>query len=174
VTNNRVVIVCTLAWVVFLPVLIGAQQAGRILYLLDFLNAGGFTFGWLVLWRYTPAALRAARDAFMGRRLLGRGAMLVIGIVKTWAAMLVRTHALWWWRWVGEPDGGLDSIPMAIAAALILGGGACHVVASAMKEDAFDVPPLSARMLWGALIASLVLGAVIAGARWSNELRAIL
>ena len=52
-----------------------------------------------------------------------------------------------------EPDGGLDSLPMAIAAYLIIGGGACHLAASTMKEDCVEAPALSARLLWSAMIS---------------------
>lgn len=161
-TNSRVVLLCLLSWLAFIPGLWFAP----FVYFLDVVNALGFTFGVAVLWRYAPGAVWVVINAIRGKRL-GRGAMLVFGIEQTWAAMVIRTCAIWWWRWLGEPDGGLDSVPMAIAAFLIIGGGACHAAASASREDDIEVPVLSARLLWGALGSGLILGAGIAAGRWN-------
>jgi hypothetical protein len=93
--------------------------------------------------------------------------MLVLGIVQTWTAMIGRTVAIWRWRWLAEPLGGLDSVSMAAVAWLIIGGGACHLAASAMPDDHIERPQMSARLLWGALASGLVLGAAIACGRWT-------
>jgi len=158
-TNNRIVIACLLSWLLFIPV-----TWTPILYALDFVNALGFTFGAVVLWRYTPGAFWALYMIARGKPI-GRGAMLVLGIVQTWLAMIVRTLAIWRWRWLVEPVGGLDSIVMAFAAWLIIGGGVCHLAASTMPADKVECPQLSARLLWGALVAGLMLGACIAYGR---------
>lgn len=160
-TNNRIVLACFLSWLVFIPSIIWFQFT----YFLDFVNALGFTFGCAVLWRYMPGGFWALLKVGRGKPI-GRGEMLVLGIVQTWLAMIVRTSAIWNWRWLGEPDGGLDSIPMAIAAYLIIGGGACHLAASAMPEDHIQRPRLSGWLLWGALGTGIVLGAGIAYGRW--------
>lgn len=159
-TNNRIVLACLLAWLLFIP----GVTWPPMLYFLDFVNALGFTFGCAVLWRYTPGGFWAMLKVITGHQI-GRGEMLVLGIVKTWLAMVIRTGAIWHWRWLGEPDGGLDSIPMAIAAYLIIGGGACHLSASTMPADCVQRPRLSAQLLWGALVTGLVLGAGIAYGR---------
>lgn len=161
-TNNRIVIACMLSWLLFVPAV-----AAPILYVLDFINALGFTLGMAVLWRYLPGGTWAVIHALRGETI-GRGAMLILGIVQTWIAMVARTLAIWHWRWLGEPEGGLDSFWMAAAATLIIGGGACHLAASAMPDDCVEVPKLSARLLLGALVSGLVLGAAIAYGRWSN------
>lgn len=160
-TNNRIIIVGLLSWVLFIPGMIWSP----FFYFLDFINALGFTFGCAVLWRYLPGGFWAVFSALRGWPV-GRGAMLVLGIVQTWLAMVVRTAAIWNWRWMGEPDGGLDSVPMAIAACLIIGGGACHLAASTMPEDHVQRPRLSGWLLWGALVAGFALGAGIAFGRW--------
>lgn len=160
-TNNRIIIAVLLSWLLFIP---GVTWA-PFLYFLDFINALGFTFGCAVLWRYAPGALWALLAALRGQSI-GRGAMLVLGIIQTWLAMVIRTAAIWNWRWFREPDGGLDSVAMAIAAYLIIGGGACHQAASTMPEDHVQRPRLSAWLLWGALVAGLMLGAGIAYGRW--------
>lgn len=162
-TNSRIVLICLLSWLMFLP---GVTFA-PFLYFLDIVNALGFTFGIAVLWRYAPGAAWVLLNALRGRPL-GRGAMLIFGIEQTWAAMVIRTSAIWYWRYLKEPDGGLDSLPMAIAAYLIIGGGACHATASAMREDDVEVPLLSGRLLWGALGCGLALGAGIAAGRWNG------
>lgn len=161
-TNSRVVIACLLSWLLFLP----AVTWVPLLYVLDFVNALGFTFGTLVLWRYAPGAFWALRCVLRGQPI-GRGSMLVLGIVKTWLAMVIRTLAIWRWRWLGEPVGGLDSFTMALAAWLIIGGGVCHLVASTMPDDRVECPQLSGRFLWGAIIAGLTLGACIAYGRFN-------
>jgi hypothetical protein len=160
-TNNRIIIAGLLSWLLFIPGLIWSP----FFYFLDFINAMGFTFGCAVLWRYLPGGFWTLLNAVRGRPV-GRGAMLVLGIVQTWLAMIIRTGAIWQWRLLGEPDGGLDSTAMAIAAYLIIGGGACHLAASTMPEDHIQRPRLSAWLLWGALLAGLVLGTGIAFGRW--------
>lgn len=160
--NNRIIIAIVLSWLLFVPSIIWTP----LLYLLDFINAFGFTLGCAALWRYTPGAYWAMLYALRGHSL-GRGSMLVLGIVQTWLAMILRTAAIWQWRWLGEPDGGLDSVMMAVAAYLIIGGGACHVQASTMKEDKVEVPRLSAGLVGGSLIAGLLIGAGIAYWRWT-------
>jgi hypothetical protein len=109
-TNNRIVAAVLLSWLLFFP----AVASAPLLYVLDIINALGFTFGAAVLWRYIPGAIWALRGVLRGRPI-GRGSMLVLGIVQTWAAMVIRTCAIWQWRWQGEPDAGLDSITMAAA-----------------------------------------------------------
>lgn len=160
--NNRIVVAILLSWVLFVPGLAWPP----LLYFLDFINALGFTFGCAVLWRYAPGAFWALLRVLRGKPL-GRGAMLVLGIIQTWLAMIVRTVALWQWRWLIEPTGGLDSVTMAVAAYLIIGGGACHLQASTMPDDTIERPRLSAGLLWGALAAGLALGGGIAYGRWS-------
>lgn len=160
-TNNRIVVACFLSWLVFLP----AVGWAPLLYVLDFINALGLTFGAAVLWRYMPGALWSLCKV-LGGRPIGRGSMLVLGIIQTWLAMVGRTCLIWYWRWFSEPLGGLDSVGMAAVAWLIIGGGACHAAASAMKEDHIEVPALSAKLLWGALVSGLLLGAAIAFCRW--------
>jgi hypothetical protein len=160
-TNNRVVAATLLSWLLFFP----AAGWGPILYVLDVINALGLTFGAVVLWRYLPGAVWALRGA-LRRQPIGRGSMLVLGIVQTWIAMVGRTLLIWHWRWLGEPDGGLDSIGMAAVAWLIIGGGACHLQASTMKADDVQVPELSAKLQWSALVVGVVLGAGIAVGRW--------
>lgn len=160
-TNNRIIIAGLLSWLLFIPGMVWSP----FLYFLDFVNALGFTFGCAVLWRYLPGGFWAILNALTARPV-GRGAMLVLGIVQTWMAMVVRTAAIWNWRWLGEPDGGLDSVAMAIAAYLIIGGGACHLAASTMPEDHVQRPRLSGWLLWGALVVGLLLGAGIAYGRW--------
>lgn len=162
-TNNRIILACLLSWLVFIPGVIWSPFA----YFLDFVNALGFTFGCAVLWRYGLGAFWALLKVARGKPI-GRGEMLVLGIVQTWFAMIVRTCAIWQWRWLREPDGGLDSIPMAIAAYFIISGGACHLAASTMPEDHIQRPRLSGRLLWGALGSGIVLGAGIAYGRLAN------
>lgn len=161
-TNNRIVVASLGAWLLFVPLIIWTP----LLYLLDFINALGFTFGAAVLWRYAPGAFWALCMIARGEPI-GRGAMLVLGIVQTWMAMVGRTLVIWRWRWLSEPIGGLDSIPMSTVAWLIIAGGACHLAASAMPDDHVERPKMSARLLWGALMAGLILGAAIACGRWA-------
>lgn len=161
-TNNRVVIACLLSWILFIPSITWVP----FLYFSDFLNALGFTFGCAVLWRYSIGGFWALLKVGRGKPI-GRGEMLVLGIVQTWLAMIVRTSAIWNWRFLGEPDGGLDSIPMAIAAYLIIGGGACHAQASTMPDDHIERPRLGAKLIWGALASGVVLGVGIAYGRWT-------
>jgi hypothetical protein len=163
-TNNRIVVVILLSWLLFFP----AIGWGPLLYVLDVINALGFTFGAAVLWRYIPGAIWALRGVLRGKPI-GRGSMLVLGIVQTWAAMVIRTCTIWQWRWLGEPNGGLDSVSMAVAAFLIIGGGACHAQASTMTADNVQVPELSAKLLWSALASGLILGAGIAYGRWEMD-----
>jgi hypothetical protein len=153
VTNNRIVVATLLSW---------------LLFVLDFINALGLTYGVAVLVRYLPGAIWALRGV-LKKRPIGRGSMLVLGIVQTWIAMIGRTLLIWHWRWLGEPDGGLDSLGMAFVAWLIIGGGACHLQASTMKADNVQVPELSARLQWSALVAGLVIGAGIAYGRWRMD-----
>lgn len=160
-TNNRIVAATLLSWLLFFP----AVGWLPLLYVLDGINALGLTYGLAVLWRYTPGAIWALRGV-LRRRPIGRGSMLVLGIEQTWLAMIGRTLLIWHWRWLKEPDAGLDSIPMAIVAWLIIGGGACHLQASTMKADNVQVPELSAQLQWSAIVAGLVLGAGIAYGRW--------
>lgn len=162
-TNNRIVAACLLSWLVFIP----AVGWSQLLYVLDFINALGFTFGVATLWRYTPGAVWAVRQVFRGKPI-GRGSMLVLGIIQTWIAMIGRTCLIWNWRYYGEPEGGLDSIGMAAVAWLMIGGGACHQAASAMKEDGAETPVLTAKLLWGSLIAGLFLGGGIAYGRLTH------
>lgn len=161
-TNNRIVIAILLSWLLLLPGLLWPP----LLYLLDFINALGFTFGCTVLYRYLPGAFWALLRVFRGKPI-GRGAMLVLGIDQTWLAMIIRTVAIWQWRYMGEPDGGLDTIKMTMAAFLIIGGGACHLQASTMPDDFVELPRLSAKLLWGALISGLILGGCISFGRWT-------
>lgn len=160
-TNNRVVLATLLSWLLFFP----AVGWLPLIYVLDIINALGFTFGTAVLFRYIPGGVWALRGVLRGKPI-GRGSMLVLGIIQTWVAMVGRTLLIWRWRWLGEPDGGLDSIGMAVCAMLIIGGGACHLQASTMRSDNAQVPELSAKLLWSALVAGLVLGAGIAYGRW--------
>lgn len=160
-TNNRIVVAVLLSWLLFFP----AVGWGPLLYVLDFINALGFTFGAAVLWRYIPGAIWALRG-ILRKRPIGRGSMLVLGIVQTWAAMVGRTLLIWRWRWLLEPVGGLDSVGMSICAMLIIGGGACHLQASTMQADDDHAPELSAKLLWSSLAAGLILGAGIAYGRW--------
>lgn len=160
-TNNRIVVACLLSWLLFFPAIGWAP----LLYVLDIINALGFTLGTVVLLRYMPGATWALWLLFKGHPL-GRGEMLVLGIVQTWLAMVGRTLLIWRWRWLLEPVGGLDNVGMAIVAWLIIGGGACHAAASTMKADDVQVPELSAKLLWSALAAGLILGAGIAYGRW--------
>lgn len=160
-TNNRIVIATLLSWLLFFP----AVGWGPLLYVLDIINALGLTYGLAVLVRYLPGAIWALRGV-LRRRPIGRGSMLVLGIVQTWIAMVGRTLLIWHWRWLREPDGGLDSIGMAIVAWLIIGGGACHLQASTMKADNVQVPALSAKLQWFALGAGFIIGVGIAYGRW--------
>lgn len=160
-TNNRMVVAILISWALLIPGVVFSP----LLYLFDFINALGFTLGAAVLYRYLPGAFWAILCALKGKPI-GRGAMLVLGIAQTWLAMIVRTSAIWNWRWHGEPDGGLDSLPMTIAAYLIIGGGICHLAASTMREDYIERPHLSARLIGGSLAAGFLLGAVIAYTRW--------
>jgi hypothetical protein len=162
-TNNRIVLACLLSWLLFIPGITWAPFS----YFLDFINALGFTFACAVLWRYMPGAFWALLRIIRGKPI-GRGEMLVLGIVQTWLAMIVRTCAIWNWRFLLEPDRGLDSIPMAIAAYFIIGGGCCHLAASTMPEDHIQRPRLSGWLLWGALGSGIVLGASIAYGRLIN------
>lgn len=160
-TNNRIVVATLLSWLLFFP----AVGWLPLLYVLDIINALGFTYGAGVLIRYTPGAIWALRGV-LKKRPIGRGSMLVLGIVQTWLAMFGRTGLIWHWRWLGEPEGGLDSIGMSICAMLIIGGGACHLQAASMKADNVQVPELSAKLQWSAIVAGLILGAGIAYGRW--------
>lgn len=162
-TNNRIVIAVILSWLAFFP----AVGWLPLLYVLDIINALGLTYGAAVLWRYLPGAIWALRGA-LKRRPIGRGSMLVLGIVQTWVAMVGRTMLIWHWRWLGEPDGGLDSVGMAVVAWLIIGGGACHLQASTMRADDVQVPKLSAKLQWSAIVVGAVLGLGIAYGRWRH------
>jgi hypothetical protein len=161
---SRIVLLCLLSWVVFWPVAIFSPR----LYLFDFINAVGVTFGSSVLWRYGPAAWVAIQGTF--QRTLSRGHLLVLGIETTWLAMVLRTLILWVWRWYGEATGGLDGIDTAFAAWIIVTGGVFHLLASALPDADYveepPVPPIEGRILLWSLIAGVVLGALIAGSRW--------
>lgn len=158
--NNRVVIATFASWILFLPGLLLPR-----LYFFDIINAMGFTVGLAVLWRYAPGGWSATVKAFSGQRV-GRGDLLVLGIVKTWVAMVARTSLLWWWRWAGEPEGWLDGWPLAVVAWLVIGGGLCHLAASVMPAEEIELPKISARLLKGAMASGVILGAVIAAGRW--------
>lgn len=164
-TNNRIVVATLLSWLLFFP----AVGWLPLLYVLDIINALGLTYGLVVLVRYLPGAIWALRGVLRGKPI-GRGSMLVLGIVQTWLAMVGRTLLIWRWRWLGEPDGGLDSIGMAVVAYLILGGGACHLQASTMKADNVQVPELSARLQWSAVVVGVVVGLGIAYGRWKHSI----
>lgn len=160
-TNNRVVWLCMLSWVLFWPVALLTPR----LYLFDYANAFGLTFGLAVLWRYGPEALLALLDMCRGK-MLSRGQMLILGIETTWLAMVGRTMILWIWRWLGEKDGGLDGLNMAFVAWLIITGGAFHLAASAMPDDKKELPRVTARLLKWAGVAGVLLGTGIAAGRW--------
>jgi len=161
---SRIVLLCRLSWILFWPVGIFAPR----LYLFDFINAVGVTFGVSVLWRYGPAAWIAIQGTM--RRTLTRGHLLVLGIEATWLAMVMRTLILWSWRWFGETDGGLDGLDTAFAAWIIVTGGVFHLLASALPDvdppGEPPLPPIEGRILLWSLIAGLALGAIIAGSRW--------
>lgn len=163
--NNSIVFVCLLLVAAFLPVYLALSHQS-IPYLLDFTNALGFTVGMPVLWRYTPGALFAIRQVLFHRQPLSKGPLLVLGIALTWAAMVMRTAIIWRWRYLGEPDLGLDNAGMALAAMLMVPGGACHLLASAMPTDNVQIPRLGASLLTGGLVSGVFLGAAIAYLRW--------
>jgi len=161
---SRIVMLCLLSWVIFWPVAIFAPR----LYLFDFINAIGVMFGVAVLWRYGPSSCVAIQRTW--QRTLSRGHLLVLGIETTWLAMVMRTVILWRWRWIGEPDNGLDGVDTAFAAWIIVTGGVFHLLASALPDadlpEEPPVPPIEVRFMALSLIAGIVLGAFIAGSRW--------
>jgi hypothetical protein len=162
---NGIVTICLLALVLFWPGYFLLPASG-VVYALDVVNALGFTVGVVVLWRYSSGAALALYCLFIERAPLTKGPLLVLGIWQTWAAMVLRTIIIWQWRYRGEPDFGLDIAGMAFAAMLMLPGGACHLLASAMPSDSVQIPKLGARLLWSAVAVGLLLGAVIATMRW--------
>jgi hypothetical protein len=161
---SRIVLVCLLSWIAFWPVAILSPR----LYLFDFINAIGVTFGCAVLWRYGPASWMAIQRTL--QRTLSRGHLLVLGIETTWIAMVMRTIILWMWRWSGEPAVGLDGLDTAFAAWIIATGGVFHLLASALPDadppEEPPLPPLEGKILLWSLIAGIVLGAFTAGSRW--------
>ena len=62
-TNNRIVIACLLSWLAFIP----GVTWPPLLYFLDIVNALGFTFGFAVMWRYTPGCGLGAGSGVPGR-----------------------------------------------------------------------------------------------------------
>lgn len=161
---NRIVIAGLLLLVLFWPIY-GIANPTYVLYLFDVLNALGITIGIPVLWRYAPGAVLAIRDILYGGGQLTKGPLLVLGITETWMAMIMRTVLIWYWRYSGELDSGLDSIGMAFAATLIIPGGICHLMASVMPSDNYVMPKIGYSVLVWSLILGFVLGGGVAALR---------
>jgi hypothetical protein len=166
IKNNRFVAASLVLLALFWPLYFLMPQTA-VPYILDFINALGFTVGIPVLWRYGPGAGLAIHKVLIKRCQLTKGPLLVLGIELTWFAMVLRTLLIWSWRYGLEPSGGLDNAGMAFAALLMIPGGSCHLLASAMPYDNVQIPKLGASMLAGAIACGIALGTIIAFLRWS-------
>lgn len=163
--NNRIVLSALLLLVVFWPLYLVFPEV-IVPYVLDILNAMGVTIGLPVLWRYIPGAFIAIKQAIMTRKPLTKGPLLTIGITLTWMAMIIRTTHLWEWRYYREPESGLDTSVMAFAALLILPGGVCHLIASTMVADNYQVPKFGKSLMVGSGLCGVALGTIVALLRW--------
>jgi hypothetical protein len=161
-SNISAVLGCFLSWFLIWPIMIWAPR----LYLLDYINAFGLAFGLTVIWRYGPGAIVTIGRALRASPPITRGDMLTLGIALTWIAMVARTVVLWRWRWLDEPDGGLDGADVAFVAWIIISGGVCHLIASTMKDQYTEAPALSERLVIGVTAVGLVLGTLIATGRY--------
>jgi hypothetical protein len=145
--RNQILISCLLAWLAFWPM---AWMMPR-LPLFDIINSLSVSIGIFVLWAYLPgvvAALRKGDD-------LDKAHFLILGIFITWIAMISRTNWLWGWRYLGEPEGGLDHVLVAFIAWLVVTGGVFHLLAPRVLDG--NVP----RAGWSALTMSILFGLVL-------------
>jgi hypothetical protein len=155
--RNKIIVWCIAAIALFFP---AAYFLPRML-VFDFVNAVGVVIGFYVLWAYFPGAIKAIREP-----TLERVHFLVLGIIATWIAMIGRTVYLWTWRYLGEPDGGLDHLSVAFIAFLIVIGGVFHLLAPRVLDG--NVPRTSlAHLIW-ALCLGGCLALMIWLLRWSD------
>ena len=155
--RNNAVALCLWFLILFWPL---AFVMPREL-LFDGINALGVTLGIAVLWSYSAGVA----DAFRSSAHLQRGHYLVLGIFATWIAMISRTLWLWGWRWMGEPEFGLDHILVAFVAWLIIIGGILHLLSPRVIDG--NVPRDGWYHLMGALATGAILWAIIAAIRLS-------
>ena len=140
-----------LSWALFWPIAYFVPRE----YLFDVVNALGISLGGSVLFAYAPGVV----DAIRRPDDLKKAHYLILGIVATWVAMVARTAYLWGWRWLGEPEGGLDATFVAFIGWLVISGGVLHLLAPKVLEG--TVPRTGWFGLWVALVVGLVLGASI-------------
>jgi hypothetical protein len=133
------------------------------MHLFDLINALSFVLGLFVLYAYWPGVV----EAYASRDELKRSHYLILGIVATWCAMIARTVWLWTWRFMEEPEGGLDHIGVAFIAYLIVVGGTLHLIAPKVLEG--EVPRSSWATLTKGAIIGVTLGLVIIFARLLHE-----
>lgn len=149
--RNKTVNVILLSWLLFWPI---AWFVPRMA-LFDIINAMGMVLGLAVLVAYSPGLVETVRYP----ERMQKAHYLVLGIIATWIAMLVRSGILWTWRWYGEPPGWLDHWIMAFAAWLIVTGGALHLLAPGVIEG--HIPRASFSHLGAALAIGITIGAVL-------------
>jgi hypothetical protein len=148
--RNRVFIVFTASLVLFWPL----AWLIPIHALFDFVNALAVVLGLFVLTAYAPGVVRSIRSPPEG---IGKAHYLILGIFVTWVAMVGRTAWLWWWRWQGEPQGGMDHPVVAFLAYLVVVGGALHLLAPRVLDG---IVPRSG---WGHLALAFMIGLVLGG-----------
>jgi CDP-diglyceride synthetase len=155
--RNKIIVWCIAAIVLFFPV---AYFMPRML-VFDAVNAVGIVIGIYVLWAYFPGAVKAINGD-----KLERVHFLVLGIIATWIAMIARTVYLWTWRYMGEPEGGLDHLSVAFIAFLIVVGGVFHLLAPRVLDG--NVPRTSLSHLMWAISLGACLAFGIWLLRWSD------
>jgi hypothetical protein len=155
--RNRIIVWCIAALILFFPI---AHFLPRML-VFDIVNAVGLVIGIYVLWAYSPGAIKAINGD-----KLERVHFLVLGIIATWIAMICRTVYLWTWRYMGEPEGGLDHLSVAFIAFLICVGGVFHLLAPRVLDG--NVPRTSLNHLVWALCLGGCLAFGIWLLRWSD------
>lgn len=158
--RNSAVVLCLWFLILFWPLALVMPRE----LLFDGINALGVTLGIAVLLSYAGGVV----DAIKNSNRLQQGHYLVLGIFATWVAMIGRTAWLWGWRWMGEPQYGLDHILVAFVAWLIIVGGILHLLSPRVIDG--NVPEDGWIHLMGALATGGVLWAVVVALRlWSVE-----
>jgi hypothetical protein len=107
-TGRSVILLLVLSWVIFWPI----TWYLPVIQLFEVLNIIGVVLGITALMFAGPGIART----FHAKRPMPGEYYFVLSIISAWVAILTRSLTLTYWRWHGEPPGGLDGFAMSFAA----------------------------------------------------------
>lgn len=160
--RNRVIQVCLLIWVAFVP----AAAVLPRLYLFDLINALTTGIGGAVVVAFLPGMRESIR------RLRRPGAVeaghyLVLGLLIFTSMWVFRTDWIAIWRTLDEPERGLDHIVFAFAAWCVFPAAVLLLLSPKLLHG--SVPRAGWTMLWNALGLAALLFVALVCWRWVHS-----